>query len=120
MKEKVKDVLDSIALNDGEEQTLQTSENKFEPNILGNYAVCVQVQKSATVIGTSEPSEVVFGEFDLSPKGRIPSVPCLWPESFLSMCFPYQSVFLLQISVKNSSLAIMKPWKRAFRFSSFL
>lgn len=52
-------------IDDGEEISFETSENKFEPTKLGTYKVAVKVKKSDSAIGTSEKSAEVEGIFNL-------------------------------------------------------
>ena len=52
-------------IDDGEEVSFETNENKFEPTKLGTYKVSVKVKKSDSAIGTSEKSAEVEGIFNL-------------------------------------------------------
>lgn len=52
-------------IDDGEEVSFETNENKFEPTKLGTYKVAVKVKKSDSAIGTSEKSAEVEGIFNL-------------------------------------------------------
>lgn len=57
------------SIDDGEEKSFETEENKFAPTQLGNYKVSVKVKKSDSAIGTSEKSEEVEGIFNLFTGG---------------------------------------------------
>ena len=57
-------------IDDGEEVSFETNENKFEPTKLGTYKVAVKVKKSDSAIGTSEKSAEVEGIFNLFSEGE--------------------------------------------------